>query len=186
MSKPETRGPGRAPLPKARVNAFFHHLGRTGSVTVAANRAQLRRSTLYERRQNDEEFAERWAKALDLGVERLQDNAMNRAMNGTPRPVFRNGQQVGSVRQYDNKLLQFLLRSHRPEIYGDGKNKGLPPLPFDLAKRLAAGQRRVDAYHARRRAELAQKAAEQQADSQRQPPPELRADLPGSENDDKN
>lgn len=79
MSKPESRGPGRAPLSKARVNAFFHHLGRTGSVTVAANRAQLRRSTLYERRQDDEEFAERWARALDLGVERLQDNAMNRA-----------------------------------------------------------------------------------------------------------
>jgi hypothetical protein len=28
MSKPESRGPDRAPLPKARVNAFFHHLGR--------------------------------------------------------------------------------------------------------------------------------------------------------------
>ena len=78
MSKPESRGPGRAPLPKARVNAFFHHLGRTGSVTVAANRAQLRRSTLYQMRQDDNAFAERWARALDLGVERLQDNALNR------------------------------------------------------------------------------------------------------------
>ena len=43
MSKPESRGPGRAPLPAAKVNAFFHHLGRTGSVTIAAQRAQLRR-----------------------------------------------------------------------------------------------------------------------------------------------
>ncbi|MDP2373397.1 hypothetical protein [Reyranella sp.] len=48
MSKLESRGPGRAPLPKARVNAFFHPLGRTGSVTVAANRAQRRRTTLYQ------------------------------------------------------------------------------------------------------------------------------------------
>jgi hypothetical protein len=94
MSKPESRGPGRAPLPKARVDAFFHPLGRTGSVTVAANRAQLRRSALYKRRQNDDAFAERWARALDLGVERLQDNAMNRAPNGTPRPVWRNGQKA--------------------------------------------------------------------------------------------
>ncbi len=45
MSKPESRGPGRAPMPKVKVNAFFHHLGRTGSVTVAAERAQLRRSS---------------------------------------------------------------------------------------------------------------------------------------------
>ena len=138
MSKPESRGPGRAPLPAVRVNAFFHHLGRTGSVTVAANRAHLRRSTLYERRQNDEEFAERWARALDLGVERLQDNAMNRAMNGTEKPVWRNGQQVGSVRQFDNKLLQFLLRAHRPEVYGEKKQPTLPALPFDLAQRLAS------------------------------------------------
>ena len=32
--------------------------------------------------------------------------------------MFRNGHQVGSVQQYDNRLLQFLLRAHRPEIYG--------------------------------------------------------------------
>lgn len=61
MSKPESRGPGRAPLPATRVNAFFHHLGR---------------STLQQLRQDDDAFAECWARALDLGVERLQDNAM--------------------------------------------------------------------------------------------------------------
>ena len=143
MSKPESRGPGRAPMPAVRVNAFFHHLGRTGSVTVAANRAQLRRSTLYERRQNDEEFAERWARALDLGVERLQDNAMNRAMNGTPRPVWRNGQEVGSVRQFDNRLLQFLLKAHRPDLYGDRGKAAAPALPFDLVKRMAAAEERL-------------------------------------------
>jgi hypothetical protein len=83
MSKPESRGPGRAPLPAAKVNAFFHHLCRTGSVTLAADRAQLRRRSLHLWRLDDEAFAERWARALDFGVKRLQDNAMNRAMNGT-------------------------------------------------------------------------------------------------------
>jgi hypothetical protein len=143
MSKPESRGPGRAPLPKARVNAFFHHLGRTGSVTVAANRAQLRRSTLYQMRQDDDAFAERWAKALDLGVERLQDNAMNRAMNGSPKPVWRNGQKVGSIQQFDNRLLQFLLKAHRPDLYGDRGHAAPPSLPFDLVKRMAAAEARL-------------------------------------------
>ena len=164
MSKPESRGPGRAPMPAAKVAAFFHHLGRTGSVTVAADRAQLRRSSLYQRRQDDEEFAERWAKALDLGVERLQDNAMNRALNGTPKPVWRNGQQVGSVQQFDNRLLQFLLRAHRPEIYGDRRNAGLPALPFDLAKRLAAAAIRADAYDARRAEEKRQAESDKRGD----------------------
>ncbi|MDP2374617.1 hypothetical protein [Reyranella sp.] len=143
MSPPESRGPGRTPLPAVRVNAFFHHLGRTGSVTVAANRAQLRRSALYERRQNDDDFAARWAQALDLGVERLQDNAMNRAMNGTPRPVWRNGQEVGSVRQFDNRLLQFLLKAHRPDLYGDRGKAAAPALPFDLVKRMADAEARL-------------------------------------------
>lgn len=74
------------------------------------------------------------------------------ALDGVERPVWRNGEQVGTVQQYDNRLLQFLLRSHRPEICGDRRTAGPPPLPFDLAKRLAAGQRRVDAYQSRRRA----------------------------------
>ena len=143
MSKPESRGPGRAPMPAAQVNAFFHHLGRTGSVTVAANRAQLRRTTLYQMRQEDDAFAERWARALDLGVERLQDNAMNRAMNGTPKPVWRNGQKIGSVQQFDNRLLQFLLKAHRPDLYGDRGHAAAPGLPFDLVKRMAAAEARL-------------------------------------------
>lgn len=145
MSKPESRGPGRAPLPAVRVNAFFHHLGRTGSVTVAANRAQLRRTTLYQMRQEDDAFAERWARALDLGVERLQDNAMNRAMNGTEKPVWRNGQKIGSVQQFDNRLLQFLLKAHRPDLYGDRGHAAAPGLPFDLVKRMAEAEARLAA-----------------------------------------
>jgi len=143
MSKPESRGPGRAPMPKVKVDAFFHHLGRTGSVTLAADRAQLRRSSLYQRRQDDEEFAERWAQALDLGVERLQDNAMNRAMNGTEKPVWRNGQKVGAIRQFDNRLLQFLLKAHRPDLYGDRGKAAAPALPFDLVKRMADAEARL-------------------------------------------
>ncbi len=143
MSKPESRGPGRAPMPAVKVNAFFHHLGRTGSVTVAAERAQLRRSSLYQRRQDDEEFAERWAQALDLGVERLQDNAMNRAMNGTEKPVWRNGRKVGTVQQFDNRLLQFLLKAHRPDLYSDRGHAAASALPFDLVKRMAAAEARL-------------------------------------------
>ncbi len=143
MSKPESRGPGRARMPAVKVNAFFYPLGRTGSVTVAAQRAQLRRTTLYQRRQDDEAFAERWARALDLGVERLQDNVLNRAMNGSEKPVWRNGQKIGSVQQFDNRLLQFLPRAHRPDLYGDRGPAAAPALPFDLVKRMAAAEERL-------------------------------------------
>ena len=55
---------------------------------------------------------------------------MNRALNGTPKPVWRNGRQVGSVRQFDNRLLPFLLKAHRPDLHGDrGKAAGIGAVP---------------------------------------------------------
>lgn len=87
---------------------------------------------------------------------------MNRALNGTPKPVWRNGRQVGSVQQFDNRLLQFLLEAHRPDLYGDRKQSTLPPLPFDLAQRLAASAPRLEAHRAERRAEEAKERAEKQ------------------------
>ena len=51
-------------------------------------------------------------------------------MNGTPKPIWRNGQEVGTVRQFDNRLLQFLLKADRPDLYGDrGKVAAPGPTP---------------------------------------------------------
>ena len=88
-------------------------------------------------------FAARWVEALDPGVEWLQDNAMNRAMNGMEKPVWRNGQKVGSIQQFDNRLLQFLLKAHRPDLYGDRGHAAAPGLPFDLVKRMADAEARL-------------------------------------------
>ena len=131
--------------PRAQ-NTFLLHLGRTGSVTFAAARANLSRRALYKRRAADEAFAGHWDEALNLGVERLQDDAMRRALEGTERAVFRNGRQVGSVQQFDNRLLQFLLKAHRPETYSERAKSAPSPLPFDLAQRLAAARPRADAH----------------------------------------
>ncbi len=161
--EPPQRGPGVATL-----RNFLHFLGQSGSVTYAAARAGIERRTLYRRRAADEAFAARWDEALQLGIDRLQDNAMQRALNGTERPLFRNGRRVGSMQQYDNKLLQFLLRAHRPEVYADRKQSAVPPLPFDLAKRLAASAPRLEAHLAERRAE--ERAARETQREQRQHP----------------
>ncbi|TAJ39003.1 MAG: terminase [Reyranella sp.] len=151
MPRPKRRRRASAPPPDLtprKLESFLLHLARTGSVTFAAARAGLPRRPLYKRRAADEAFAERWEEALQLGVERLQDDAMRRALNGTERAVFRNGKQVGSVQQFDNRLLQFLLKSHRPETYGERGKAAASPLPFDLAQRLAAARPRADAYDA--------------------------------------
>lgn len=79
--------PAPQPITPQKLNTFLHHLGRTGSITLVAARAGLPRRQLYKRRAADEAFAARWDEAL----------------------------QLGSVQQYDNHLLQFLLRARRRE-----------------------------------------------------------------------
>ena len=155
---------GRPDLTPKALNSFLMHLGRTGSVTFAAARASLPRRALYKRRAADETFAGQWEEALQLGVDRLQDDAMRRALQGTQRAVFRNGRQVGSVQQFDNRLLQFLLKAHRPETYGERGKPGVSPLPFDLAQRLAAAAPRADAHDA---AKEKRDAAHQKSDRQK-------------------
>lgn len=130
----------------AKVNAFFQHLGRTGSVTLAAARAGLRRSTLYHLRKHHEGFAERWREALDMGVERLQDDAMRRAIEGVDKPVWRAGKQVGSVRHFDPRMVQFLLRAHKPDVYAERAAKVTPYEDQTFAQRLAAAEKRAEAY----------------------------------------
>lgn len=149
---PEPEGPQRG-LDEASLKNFLHYLAFSGSVTYASGRAGIERRTLYRRKADDEAFAAQWEEALQLGIDRLQDDAMRRALHGTERAVFRNGQRVGSVQQYDNRLLQFLLKAHRPEVYSERGKSAPPPLPFDLAQRLAAAAPRADAYDKAKQAE---------------------------------
>lgn len=117
MSRPKVPKSARTTLEPKKLNSFLHHLGRTGSVTFAAARSGLHRTQLYKHRDRNAAFRKKWEAALNLGIDRLQDDAIRRALHGTERAVFREGKQVGAIRQYDNRLMQFLLRSHRPAIY---------------------------------------------------------------------
>lgn len=116
MSAP-ARKRGRPQASPACVAAFLVELAETGAVAIAAERAGLHRSTLYDLRRRNKDFAARWDAALQLGLDRLQDCAVVRATVGEETPVWQAGRQVGTVRRPDNRLLQFLLKAHRPEVY---------------------------------------------------------------------
>ena len=174
--RPPAPAPAPSPEPKPRarphtntLESFCLHLSRTGSITYAAARAGLDRRRLYRLKAEDEEFAAQWDEALQLGVERLQDDAMRRALDGVERPVWRGGKRVGSIRQHDNRLMQFLLRAHRPETYGDKSRAGTSPLPFDLAKRLAASAPRLEAHRREEEARRNEKPEEPPHDKRRRP-----------------
>lgn len=142
-SKPRRRG--RPAVPAADLKTFLDHLGETASVAGAAAKAKIQRSTLYQLRKHDAAFAARWEEARKLGIERLEDEAMQRTLDGVQKPVFYAGQQIASVQHFNDRLLQFLLKAHKPETYDRPRATAAAPLPFDLVKRVMAAEARMDA-----------------------------------------
>ncbi|MDP1750748.1 MAG: hypothetical protein Q8L22_14940 [Reyranella sp.] len=106
-----------SPTPE-KLATFLRHLEESGSVSFAAQRTGIGRNTVYELRKVDPEFAHGWEKAAAMAVETLRDIAITRARDGTERELWRRGKRVGTIREYDNRLLQFLLRALQPEVYG--------------------------------------------------------------------
>jgi hypothetical protein len=71
----------------------------------------------YKRRRTDDAFAAAWQDASDFGTEMIEYEATRRAYHGTLRPVFYKGKPCGSIREYSDQLLMFLLRARKPAVY---------------------------------------------------------------------
>jgi hypothetical protein len=67
-----------------------------------------------------ESFRKAWEAALDMGIQRIEDTAMDRALNGVDAPVFYHGEKVGDRTVYNDRLLMFMLRTRAPERFGAG------------------------------------------------------------------
>lgn len=84
---------------KRWIVPFLEALQRHGVVTLAAQAANISRETAYVERSHNEWFREQWEKALDLGLDALEDAAKVRALT------------------MSDTLLIFLLKANRPEKY---------------------------------------------------------------------
>lgn len=117
---PVPRNPRHDGWTPERQRAFIRALAETGNVTRAAAAVKMAKEGAYQLRlaPNSKGFRRAWAKALDHGVQRLTDVAMERALEGVPVPVFHKGEQVGERRCYNDKLLMFILKHHMPHRYG--------------------------------------------------------------------
>lgn len=104
-------------LKKGWREPFLAALGDYGNVCKAAKRAGIHRSVAYRERSADGEFSAAWDAAVKLGTDALEDEARRRAVEGTLKPVFQGGKRVGSVREYSDALLIFLLKAHKPDVY---------------------------------------------------------------------
>jgi hypothetical protein len=99
--------------------AFLEALAATCNVTEACRLACIGRMSVYDWRHEDASFAAKWKKALSIGAEVLEDEAVRRATVGVDKPVYQGGQLVGTIREYSDTLLIFLMKGAKPKRYRD-------------------------------------------------------------------
>src|SRR5215469_13250151 len=125
----------RLKLTKEIQQRFLEALAETGSVSTATAAAGTSRTRAYELRKADPIFASAWQEAEEVAVDRLEDEARRRALQGVPEPLVSAGKLVRddegkpiSVRRYSDNLLLALLKAHRPPRRERSVRFQLPPL----------------------------------------------------------
>jgi hypothetical protein len=101
---------------KAR-ETFLETLASSCNITAACRAANVSRATAYRWREEDESFDAAWRFALDEAVDELEREAWRRAKDGVDRPITYQGQVTGYFREYSDRLMEVLLKAHRPEKY---------------------------------------------------------------------
>jgi len=120
--------------------AFIEALAETGSVRSACARVSRADHGAYllRRHPEAEEFRKAWDVALDIGMRRIEDVAMDRALHGVETPVYSYGKIVGTRTVYNDRLLMFMLRNRAPERFTGGQAKALNAVDAMQLKRLKA------------------------------------------------
>ncbi len=136
-TKPKRKLPAFLPVPRKcqrhdgwtpeRQQLFIEALADYGSVRAAANAVGMTPEGAYHLRRHPDadSFRKAWEAALDLGVQRIEDVAMDRALNGIQVPVYSYGKLVGTRTIYNDRLLMFMLRNRAPDRFTDGAARGL-------------------------------------------------------------
>ncbi len=98
---------------------FLEFLESTGHVLRSAAAAGACIRAFYNWRDDEPEFAADWEAALERAVDRLEDEAFRRALEGVEMPVYYQGKPVGTVSKFSDRLLMFLLTKLRARRYQD-------------------------------------------------------------------
>ena len=87
------------------------------NVSRAAQAAGICRQAAYDLRRDSPEFARRWDDAIAKAIDTIEANGMRRAAWGARKPVYYRGEVCGHTREHSDALVQFFLKSHKPDQY---------------------------------------------------------------------
>ena len=118
---------GRSKRTDRARETFLEALRRVPNVSAAARAAGLARTSAYEWREADPDFAAAWDEAVEESVDNLEQKAWERAEDQS------------------DKLMEILLKGHRPEKYVERRLLGSDPAnPLPSAVSLDASKLSTD------------------------------------------
>jgi hypothetical protein len=102
--------------------AFIAALAETGSVKAACRRVGRSDNGAYQLRRHPDagEFRAAWDAAAALGVRRIEDAAMDRALYGVEETVQQRDGRVVTRTRHNERLVMFLLRNRLPNRFAAG------------------------------------------------------------------
>ena len=98
---------------------FIETLRESCNVSESARAAGISRRAAYDWRADDEAFAQEWADAEQEAADKLEREAWRRAVDGVDKPVTFQGVITDRYKEYSDKMLEILLKAHRPEKFTD-------------------------------------------------------------------
>jgi hypothetical protein len=110
---------GSNEITQPNKRAFLVALSETGNITGASKITGIARKTHYNWMQEDPAYAAAYKVALEQAAENLESEARRRATKGTAKPVFYKGEECGTVQEYSDTLLIFLLKGAMPDKYSE-------------------------------------------------------------------
>lgn len=111
-SSPKRCKPRADSISDEQVAIFFATLAETCNVVRSAKAAGFTANWAYRKRKTDAGFRNAWAEAVREGYAKLELVLLERAIKGTPKPVFRRDGSERIVREYSNTLAVALLKRH--------------------------------------------------------------------------
>lgn len=88
-------------------------------MTRAAKKAGIHPSRVYQIMSEDAEFKAAVEEAMEAGVDRAENAAFKRAVDGVVKGIWHNGVKVGEELVYSDSMLALVLKSRRKAIYSE-------------------------------------------------------------------
>lgn len=104
-------------LTREKKEEFLPLYRRLRNVGKAAQKLGVSRQALYQARESDTEFDEQWTAITQDIAEDLEAEAYRRAHDGCRKPVFYKGKKVGTIKEYSDTVLIFLLKAYNPQKF---------------------------------------------------------------------